>query len=67
MRELSRFCHTKLKTNPEQVQIFTPTPSTVSTAMYRTGTDMDGRSVFCERSIQGKRRQKKIIVGGKDS
>jgi len=67
MRELSRFCHEKLKTNPEQVQIFTPTPSTVSTAMYHTGTDMEGRNVFCEHSIQGKRRQKKIIIGGGDA
>lgn len=67
MRELSRFCYTKLKTNPEQVQIFTPTPSTVSTAMYLTGKDLEGNTVYSERSIQGKRRQKKIVVGGSDA
>lgn len=67
MKELSRFCHAKLATNPEQVQIFTPTPSTVSTMMYCTGQDLDGNRVFSEHSIEGKRRQKKLIVGGNDA
>jgi len=67
MKELSRFCHAKLATNPEQVQIFTPTPSTVSTMMYCTGQDLDGNRVFSEHSIDGKRRQKKLIVGGNDA
>lgn len=62
MKELERFCHTRLKTNPEQVQIFTPTPSTVSTAMYHTGTDGNGKRVFSEHSMQRKHRQKDIIV-----
>ena len=67
MRELSRFCHSKLATNPEQVQIFTPTPSTVSTLMYSTGADLGGNRVFSEHSLEGKRRQKRMIVGGKDA
>ena len=67
MKELSRFCHAKLATNPEQVQIFTPTPSTVSTMMYCTGQDLDGNRVFSEHSTEGKRRQKKLIVGGNDA
>ncbi|MDY5872029.1 MAG: hypothetical protein SPJ57_02210 [Candidatus Methanomethylophilaceae archaeon] len=34
MKELVEFCHDRLKTIPEQVQTFTPTPSTVSAMMY---------------------------------
>lgn len=34
MKELVEFCHDRLKTIPEQVQIFTPTLSTVSMMMY---------------------------------
>lgn len=67
MEELSRFCHSRLKTNPEQVQIFTPTPSTVSTAIYHTGEDLDGHRVFSEHSIKGKQAQKRILVREKDA
>ena len=67
MEELSRFCHSRLKTNPEQVQIFTPTPSTVSTAMYHTGEDLKGHRVFSEHSIKGKQAQKRILVRDKDA
>ena len=62
MRELSSFCHSRLRTNPEQVQIFTPTPSTVSTAMYCTGKDLDGKPVFSEKDIAKKRKQKEAVV-----
>ena len=62
MDELSRFCGTKLKTNPEQVQIFTPTPSTVSTMMYCTGRTMDGDEVFVERTDSGKQAQKDAVI-----
>ena len=34
MKELSDFIKNKLKLKPEQVQVFTPTPSTYSTLMY---------------------------------
>lgn len=67
MRELSRFCRDRLHTNPEQVQTFTPTPSTVSTMMYHCGEDMDGRKVFCEHSQQRRQGQKDIVVGRKDA
>ena len=67
MQELSRFCHSKLKMNPEQVQIFTPTPSTISTCMYCTGMDMEGKRIFSEHSVQNKRRQKEYIVRRKDA
>ncbi len=62
MADLSRFCHDTLRTVPEQVQVFTPTPSTVSTAMYHCGTDLRGRPVRSERSMQMKQRQKETVV-----
>ncbi len=37
MRKQKKFTREKLKTNPEQVQIFTPTPSTYSSLMHHTG------------------------------
>lgn len=39
MKELVEFCHDRLKTIPEQVQTFTPTPSTVSAMMYHVRRD----------------------------
>ena len=36
MHELQRFTSEKLKVRPDQVQIFTPTPSTYATLMYYT-------------------------------
>ncbi|MBO7237146.1 MAG: YgiQ family radical SAM protein, partial [Kiritimatiellae bacterium] len=39
MRELKRFATRELKLNPEQVQIFPPTPLTAATCMYYTGVD----------------------------
>ena len=35
--------------------------------MYCTGQDLDGNRVFSEHSTEGKRRQKKLIVGGNDA
>ncbi|MCK7471896.1 MAG: hypothetical protein MZU95_14755 [Desulfomicrobium escambiense] len=37
MKRLKSFVKKNLKLEPEQVQIFTPTPSTYSTLMYYTG------------------------------
>ena len=62
MRELSVFCRERLRTNPEQIQIFTPTPSTVSTMMYHTRMDWDGNSIKAEHSMQMKQRQKDIVL-----
>ncbi|MGI6009534.1 MAG: YgiQ family radical SAM protein [Methanomethylophilus sp.] len=66
MRELADFCHQKLKTVPEQVQVFTPTPSTVSTMMYWTGEDMDGNPVWSEHVAGLKLKQKQTVVPPKD-
>jgi uncharacterized radical SAM protein YgiQ len=44
---------------PEQVQDFTPSPMTLSTVMYYTGTDpYSGKKLFVARSIEEKRLQK---------
>ncbi len=63
MRELSSYCRNILRIRPEQVQVFTPTPSSYSTAMFRTSKDIRGRDVRVERSIQKRQRQKEIVTG----
>ena len=63
MVELSSFAREELHTNPEQIQIFTPTPSTVSTMMYYTGRDYSGHNrVFCEHNPVKKQRQKDAVL-----
>lgn len=66
MKRLRRFCKIKLKNLPEQVQLFTPTPSTYSTLTYWTGKDpFTGRDTFVERSDKGREAQKSVITGNK--
>lgn len=63
MTSLKRFISENLKTHPEQVQIFTPTPSTFSTLMYYTGQDPFTRQpVFVEKNPVEKQRQKDIVT-----
>lgn len=63
MKNLKQFTREKLGINPEQVQIFTPTPSTFSTLMYYTGKDpFSEQSIFVERNIHGKEKQKAIVT-----
>jgi len=63
MRRLKRFASRELKINPEQVQIFTPTPSTYSSLMYATEMDpWTGEGIFVEKDPAGKERQKKVVV-----
>ncbi|MDR1954460.1 MAG: YgiQ family radical SAM protein [Candidatus Methanoplasma sp.] len=67
MEELNRFVHKHLNTNPEQVQIFTPTPSTVSTMMYHTRRDYDNtKDLKSEHSMQMKQRQKDTLLDPKE-
>jgi uncharacterized radical SAM protein YgiQ len=61
MQCLRNFMSTELKLIPEQVQIFTPTPSTISTAMYYCETDMSGNRIFCEKSLKGIQQQKDVL------
>ena len=64
MEELRAFVTKELKIDPEQVQIFTPTPSTFSTMMYHTRRDInDTRNIKAEHSMQMKQRQKEILLG----
>jgi uncharacterized radical SAM protein YgiQ len=63
MVKMKQFASEKLKTNPEQVQIFCPAPSTYSALMYYTGTDpFTSKPIFVEKNPQNKERQKNIIV-----
>ena len=62
MRSLSDFCRRELAHRPEQVQIFTPTPSTWSTLMYYTGINpFTGEEIFVERDRAQKINQKNIL------
>ena len=68
MRGLKDYLNTELKANPEQVQVFTPTPGTWSGVMYYTETDpFTGEHVFVEKGQKGKEKQKEIITGHKDN
>ncbi len=63
MHALKRFVSRKLKMNPEQVQIFTPTPSTYSTLMYYTELDPFTRQpLYVEKEPAKVNRQKQIVV-----
>ena len=63
MQNLKHFTSQKLKINPEQVQIFTPTPSTYSSLMYYTEMDPFTRQpIFVEKDPVRKERQKSIVV-----
>jgi radical SAM superfamily enzyme YgiQ (UPF0313 family) len=63
MRQMKRFASRELHISPEQVQIFTPTPSTYSSLMYYTGLDpFTMKSIFVERDPIRKERQKQILV-----
>ena len=51
-------------TNAELVQIFTPTPMTVSTCMYHTGLDpKTKKKVYVPYTYSEKKEQKRIIFG----
>lgn len=58
-----KFIEKNLDFNPEQVQIFTPTPSTWATCAYYTGLDEDGNNIYVEKSLSKKEKYKSIIMG----
>ncbi len=63
MAALKQFASQKLKTSPEQVQIFTPSPSTWSTLMYHTCIDpFTGEQIFVEKDPRKKELQKRIVT-----
>lgn len=63
MVRLKKFCTENLHMNPEQVQIFTPTPSTYATLMYYTELDpWTMRPIFVEKEPTRKEQQKNILT-----
>ena len=63
MEDLKQFANADLKLNPEQVQVFTPTPSTYSTLMYYTELDPWTREkIFVEKDPIKKQKQKDVVT-----
>lgn len=63
MRQLKQFASRELRLQPEQVQVFTPTPSTYASLMYYTEIDpFTGEKLFVEKDPGKKARQKRILV-----
>lgn len=63
MEDLKRFANSDLKLNPEQVQVFTPTPSTYSTLMYYTEVDpWSGEKIYVEKDPFKKQKQKDVVT-----
>lgn len=63
MLDLRRFASSELRINPEQVQVFTPTPSTYSTLMYYTEMDpFTNKKLFVEKDNEKKQKQKDILI-----
>ncbi len=63
MKKLKDFANRELRLSPEQVQIFTPTPSTYSTLMYYTGLNpWTLKPIFVETDMGKKQKQKDMVV-----
>ena len=62
-----KFIEKNFDFNPEQVQIFTPTPSTWATCAYYTGLDEDGNNIYVEKSLSKKEKYKSIIMGSNNN
>lgn len=63
MLKLKQFASRELNISPEQVQIFTPSPSTYSSLMYYTGLDpFTLQPLFVEKDPRRRERQKQIVV-----
>jgi radical SAM superfamily enzyme YgiQ (UPF0313 family) len=63
MLELRKYTRQELKITPEQVQVFTPLPSTYSSLMYYTGLDpATNEPLFVEKGISAKERQKEAVT-----
>jgi uncharacterized radical SAM protein YgiQ len=61
MERLSDFSRRVLKFRPQQIQIFTPSPSTPATLMYYTEKAYDsGKQIYVAKEKLGKENQKKL-------
>jgi radical SAM superfamily enzyme YgiQ (UPF0313 family) len=62
MKQLKDFVTNKLHLTPEQVQVFTPTPSTYASVMYYTEKDpFTGEPIYVEKNIVQKIAQKEMV------
>jgi len=63
MHALRRFASRELHISPEQVQLYTPLPSTYSAVMYHTGLNPFTRKpIFVEKDAGKRERQKGIVT-----
>lgn len=63
MKQLKEFTTRELQISPEQVQVFTPTPSTYASVMYYTEKDpFTGEEIFVEKNLKRKEHQKEIVT-----
>ncbi len=63
MLKLKEFASKELQLRPEQVQIFTPLPSTYSALMYYTGKNpFTGEKLFVEKDLRRKEEQKRLVI-----
>jgi uncharacterized radical SAM protein YgiQ len=63
MKNLKEFATRELHIAPEQVQVFTPTPSTYASVMYYTEMDpFTSKPIFVEKSLQRKTHQKELVT-----
>lgn len=61
-KALLSFIKKYLKFLPEQIQVFTPTPSTYSTLMYYTEKDLQNNDIFVEKDRNARMKQKLTIT-----
>jgi len=60
---LRKFIETRLGYKPQQIQIFTPTPGTLSTTIYYTGMDPYSKErVYVEKSLRVRNLMKKNVI-----
>jgi uncharacterized radical SAM protein YgiQ len=65
MHDLKRFVSGELRLNPQQVQIFTPLPSTWAAVMYYTETNpFNNQKLYVAKDPVQKRKQKDILTEG---
>ncbi|MBU4036332.1 MAG: DUF3362 domain-containing protein, partial [Proteobacteria bacterium] len=63
INKMKSFISNRLKINTEQVQVFTPTPSTYSTLMYYTQVNpFNNNKIYVEKDISKKDNLKKFIT-----
>lgn len=63
MNKLKEYATSQLHISPEQVQVFTPTPSTYASVMYYTEKDpFTGIPIFVEKDLKRKNIQKEMIT-----